>query len=176
MNKLEKFNRHQIKVVSDAAAMAEEIVSNFYKMSQTQWLNRRYDIKTLKDLEDEEIVDGPFAQIIKYQGKKEHTVLGSSTYDFYKICIQDNSIISVLRQKPEIELPPFILYIITHELIHILRFGKFYQNFDASYFEKMEEETRVHAKTREIIKTITLSGLNHVLNFYKKWDRPFMGS
>jgi len=173
MNKLEKFSSDQIRIVSNTAAVAEDLVNNFYKMSQSQWFGSKYDIKTLADLKDDEIIHGPFAQVVRYEGKKKDRILGSSVYDFYKICIQDHSVLSVMNKCPEIKLSPFILYIVAHELIHVLRFCKFFQNFDASSHEKMEEEGRVHAQTRKIIEPVNLQGLQSVLKFYKRWDKSF---
>jgi len=168
----DKFNKKQIKIVNKAAEMAEELVSDYYKLSSSQWLRRRYDIKTLADLLPEEIVDGPFAQIIRYKVNPKDSFLGSSSYDFYKICLQDDSILSVIRDCNDIKLGPFTLYIITHELIHIVRFSEFLQNFTASHEEKLVEETRVHNNTHEILKSIKLPGLTNVLNFYHKWRIP----
>ena len=68
-----------------------------------------------------------------------------------------------------IKLCPFALYIITHELIHIVRFSEFLQNFNASHEEKLAEETRVHYNTHEILKSVQLPGLSNVLKFYDKW-------
>jgi hypothetical protein len=172
LKKLEKFNQNQIKIVNNSVAMAEELVSNFYKLSANQWLRHRYDVKTLSDLSPDEIVHGPFAQIIRYEGQRKDTSLGSSTFDFYKICLQDYSILSVVKQSPGIKLFPFTLYIVIHELIHIVRFSKFLQNFDASDEEKMVEETRVHKNTHEILNNLRISGLSNVLRFYDKWRRP----
>ena len=129
--KLKKFNKKQLQTVNRAAEMAEELVSDYHKISASQWLRRRYDIKTLADLTSDEIVCGPFAQIIRYIAQPKGSSLGSSTYDFYKICLQDNSILSVISNSPKIKLFPFSLYIITHELIHIIRFSEFLQNFNA---------------------------------------------
>jgi hypothetical protein len=171
--KREQFRRHDIKSVNNAVAMAEEVVSNFYKMSEGQWLRRRYDVKTLVDLSPDEVVDGPFAQIIRYEGKLKDLSLGSSAYDFYKICLQDHSILPVIRNSPEINLFPFILYIVTHELIHIVRFSKFLQSFVASTAEKMAEEKRVHERTHEILKKLQVSGLPEVLTFYHEWRKHF---
>ena len=173
MEKLEKFNTDQIRIVNDSVAMAEELASNFYKMSASQWLHRKYDVKTLADLCPEEIVRGPFAQIIRYKGQRKDTSLGSSTYDFYKICIQDHSILSTLKKSSSIKLFPFTLYIMVHELIHIVRFSKFLQSFDALLEEKMAEETRVHKKTHEILSKVRITGLADVLKFYNKWRAPF---
>ena len=170
-----KFSAEQIIVINNAVALAEELVSNFYKMSASQWLNRRYDIKTLVDLTPEEVIDEPFAQIVRYQGYRPDSSLGSSSYDFYKICLQDHTIQSALADSPGMELYPFGLYIVTHELIHIVRFGKFLQNFEASPEERMQEEKRVHAKTHEILDSLRIAGLATVLKYYNMWRMPYEG-
>ena len=172
MKKLEKFNAEQIRIVNDSVDMAEEIVSNFYKMSVNQWLRLKYDIKTAVDLGPDEIVDDPFAQIIRYVGYRKDRALGSSAYDFYKICLQDHSILSGLKKSPGLKLFPFILYIVTHELVHIVRFSRFLQGFDASPEEKMAEEIRVHEKTHLILIGVRVPGMAEVLEFYKKWRIP----
>jgi hypothetical protein len=154
-------------------AIAEELVSNYYKMSASQWLGPRYDVATLNELNHEEIIDGPFAQIIRYKGQKKNTSLGSATYDYYKICLQDHTILSTLKMTPEIRLLPFALYIVTHELIHIVRFSKFLQSFEASDQERMAEEKRVHGRTHEILKPVQLKGLSRVLEFYNDWHVPY---
>ena len=174
-DKLEKCTPAQIVIVNKSAAMAEELVSNHYKMSASQWLRPKYDVKTLIDLRPEEIVFGPFAQIVRYEGHRKDRPLGSSTYDFYKICLQDHNILSAMNRSPGIRLLPFALYIITHELIHIVRFSKFLQRFDASPDEMMAEETRVHEKTHQILETVRISGIDEVLRFYNRWCETFDG-
>lgn len=172
MEALTKFSPEEIQIVTDSTVMAEELVSNHYKMSASQWLHPMYDVKTLAELEPGEVIHGPFAQIIRYEGKKQDTVLGSSAYDFYKICIQDHSILSTIRQTPEISLFPFTLYIITHELVHIVRFGKFLQNFMATHQETMTEEKRVHDTTHDILRNVQIQGISAVFRFYEKWRLP----
>jgi hypothetical protein len=110
------FSDQELTVITESAAMAEELVSNHYKMSPSQWLRRRYDFKTRADLAPEEIVTGPFAQIIRYEGKKNDRTLGSSSYDFYKVCLQDHEILAALEDSPDIELFPFSLYIKREQL------------------------------------------------------------
>jgi len=174
MEKLEKFNTEQLRVIDNCIAMAEELVSNFYKMSTSQWAaSCKYDIKTMVDLCPEETIFGPFAQIIRYQAQRKDSSLGSSTYDFYKICLQDHTILDVLGETPELHIYPFILYIVLHELIHIVRFSKFLQNFDASHDEMTAEEIRVHEITRQILMNIRIPGLKQVLKFYDRWRIPF---
>jgi len=173
MENLRQFGSEQLKTVNNTAALAEELVSDFYKMSASQWLRRRYDVKTLSDLSPDEIVQGPFAQVIRYEGQRKESSLGSSAYDFYKICLQDHSILSAMEQPSNLNLSPFSLYIVVHELIHIVRFSKFVQSFDASPQEMMTEEKRVHEITREILNTVQIHGLPDVLDFYEKWRTPF---
>jgi hypothetical protein len=166
------FSADQIEVVNNAVAMSEELVSNHYKMSASQWLRPKYDVKTLVDLNADEIVQGPFAQVVRYVGKRQDTLLGSGAYDFYKICLQDHAILGALRQNDQLQILPFALYIVTHELVHIVRFSKFLQSFDASVEEKLAEEARVHSETKRILAKLQLCGMTAVLDFYSSWQQP----
>ncbi|MDX9788249.1 MAG: hypothetical protein RBT11_15835 [Desulfobacterales bacterium] len=169
---LQRFTPAQIAVINDAAAMAEELVSNAYKMSASQWLRRKYDFKTVADLDPGEIVNGPFAQIVRYEGQRMDSFLGSAIYDFYKICLQDHAILEAMRHDRGIKLFPFSLYILTHELIHVVRFSKFLCNFAATDNERMAEETIVHQETHDMLSRLTLDGLPEVFRFYNKWRLP----
>lgn len=172
------FNAEQIVIVGRAADLAEELVNDFYKMSSSQWLHQRYDIKTLRELTSEEIVHGPFAQVVRYQAQKKDSFLGSAYYDFYKICLQDHTICSVLEPPFEMPLYPLMVYIIVHELVHIVRFSKFLQSFQASEDEKMQEEARVHRMTRLLLKPFKSNDSNDstdfqaVFTFFKSWHTP----
>jgi hypothetical protein len=172
LSQKQTFNSDQLKIVNNAVAMSEELVSNHYKMSASQWLRPKYDVKTLADLNRNEIVEGPFAQVVRYVGKRHGSQLGSGTYDFYKICLQDHAILGALKQNDQLELLPFTIYIVTHELVHIVRFSKFLQSFDASAEEKLVEEARVHRETQRILSQIQLVGLRAVLDFYSTWQQP----
>jgi hypothetical protein len=168
-SKYPAFSMAQIHVVNQAVTLAEELVSNYYKMSLNEWLRPKYDVKTIAELSPDEIVDGPYAQLIRYQGQRKGSSLGSGSYDFYKICIQDHTILATLINRPELSLVAFCLYIVTHELIHIVRFSKFLQNFEASAEEKWAEEKRVHAITHRILSEVPLPEMKSVLAYYQQW-------
>jgi hypothetical protein len=163
------FNATQLKIVDQAVSMAEEMVSNHYKMSLNEWLRPKYDVKTIAELDPGEIVDGPYAQLFRYQGKRKGSSLGSGSYDFYKICIQDHTILAALAKRPELSLVAFCLYIVTHELIHIVRFSKFLQNFEANAEEKLAEEKRVHGITHQILSSVPMPELGPVLAYSRQW-------
>jgi hypothetical protein len=167
---IKQFTAPQIKIVNQSVSLAEELVCNFFKMSATQWLRHRYDVKTYADLTLHEKVDGPFAQIVRYACQREGDSLCSSTYDFYKICLQDHAIISAVKNNSGIALFPFVVYIIAHELIHIVRFAKFYQHFNALPGEREKEEDRVHKMTCEILSRHEIKGVREVVQFYSHWQ------
>lgn len=167
---MEKFTGDHLLVLNRSVAMAEELVSNAYKMSASQWSRHRYDVKTMVELNEREILNGPFAQIIRYVGYKDDATLSSAAYDYYEICLQDHAILRTLGKFPELSLSPFLLYVMTHELIHIVRFSRFLQSFEAPPGEKMAEEIRVHARTHEILASVRLQGLEQVLDFYYNWQ------
>ncbi|MDJ0667089.1 MAG: hypothetical protein QNJ61_07415 [Desulfobacterales bacterium] len=168
-----KFNPEQLATVNEAVATAEELVSNHFKLSASQWLKRKYDVKTAADLIADEVIEGPFAQVIRYEGRVPSDPLNSSSFDFYKICLQDHNILRILQTTPHLTLFPFALYIVTHELIHIVRFSQFLQNFEASNDERLAEEKRVHDKTHEILCALKIDGLAAVLNYYARWRDGF---
>ena len=62
------FNPQQLSIITHAAGMAEELVSNHFKMAASQWLRPMYDVKTLAELDPAEIVDGPFPRNYPLQG------------------------------------------------------------------------------------------------------------
>lgn len=171
LKKRQIFSKAHIHVVNESVAMAEELVSGYYKMSASEWLRPKFDVKTRIDLSADEIVPGPFAQVVRYEGRLKDASLGSSSYDYYKICLQDHEILGAIAKYQQLELLPFALYILTHELIHIVRFSKFLQNFNAKPEERMAEESRVHELTHEILRQVRINGLADVFNFYIQWRK-----
>ena len=169
MKPLNRFSERQLRVVNGAVSTAEELVSNYYKLSVNQWLRSRFDVKTLAGLKADEVVHGPFAQLVRYVGRRRDESLVSGAYDFYKICIQDHSVLSALEGAGRLTLFPFILYVVTHELIHIVRFSRFLQMFDAPLKERMAEEELVHRRTFEILEKQRIDGLDAALGYYKGW-------
>jgi len=167
---IQTFSAPELIKVARATDASEELVNNYFKMSSTHWLKNRYDIKTIKDLEMHEQLDGPFAQVIKYEGQKKDQSLGSSAFNFYKVCLQDPAILSIVK-KQKMPLEPFLLYILTHELIHVVRFSKFKQRYENKNEADvtLEEERKVHTLTLLILNSVSISGLNQVFDFYKDW-------
>lgn len=164
-----KFNNDQMEVVSRAVATAEDLVSDYYKLSATRMRQLNYDIKTAADLGQHETVSDHFAQIVRYSAKKQNSMLSTDVDDFYKICLQDHSILSVVQRFADIALYPFLLYIICHELVHVVRFRRFQQRFSVPDEHRQAEEIRVHRITHEILARKQIAGMQPVFGFYEGW-------
>ncbi len=52
---------------------------------------------------------------------------------------------------------PMLLYIVTHELVHVIRFSQFLALFEAPEEEKAREEILVHRLTQKILQPLNFS-------------------
>lgn len=157
------FRADELEVLNHAIAISEELITDWYKISTSQWRHYRYDIQTLRDLREDEITDGAFAQIHRYARSPEDKLRGGELADYFKICLQDHVIRRAIKRDPTIGLLPLLLYIVTHELIHVVRFAKFLQRFHATAAEQEAEENRVHCFTYQVLEQLKIQGLSQVL-------------
>lgn len=161
------FCQSHLHIVDEAVNLAEDIASDFFKFSSTDWKAAPYDIRTLKDLAEEEIVSGVFAQVMRYRQDPSKSPSGIGWYEYYKICLHDHEILNALEREKAVALFPLVLYVVTHELVHIARFRRFLHSFYASGEEKAGEEKRVHQITFDILRKVRISGLEPVLKYYQ---------
>ncbi len=162
-----EFSREELQEVGNTILKAEEQVNDFFKLSLSDWLKTRYDIKTRRDLEPHEISGEAFAEIFRYADIKDSCFIRLNQIDYYKICLQDHNIIKTINRYPTLHLSPFVFYITTHELVHVVRFVKFQQGFFVSETEKEKEERRVHNITIQILKPwYKRSEVREVIDFF----------
>jgi hypothetical protein len=161
------FEDSDIKDISDALDIAEDKTGNFYKFSFGQWKRHRYDVKTLISLSDKEITNYAFALLNKYSRATRDHEFSAKTPDFYFICLQDHHILNALIRDKNLVLLSLLVYVFTHELVHIVRFSNFLQRFEMTGKGKEREEKLVHNITYEILKDIALPKMDYVLESYK---------
>ncbi|MBP8646262.1 MAG: hypothetical protein KBH99_09095 [Syntrophobacteraceae bacterium] len=162
------FGEEEVAVLGEAVEMSEELISDFFKISTSEWKRYRYDFKSLKDLSEGEITDHAFAQIRRYRRSPHQRLRGSEPGDYFKICLQDHVIRQAIYRDPHIRLFPLTAYIAAHELIHVVRFSRFLQSFDSFPWERREEEKRVHALTEELLRNCRIQGLEEVLEAFRE--------
>ncbi len=166
------FEAAHISLAVNAFAHAERMTARHYRLSDNQLNVLRYDIKTLAHLEEHEINDRAFAHLCRYHYQPEKSNDREGDFYFYRICLQDNRILdAVQRTATFIKLPPLLLYIAAHELVHVIRFDAGDESFEAPPEEKAQEEQRVHAITQEILSSIIYPDLKIVLDCFSDRHR-----
>jgi hypothetical protein len=118
-------------------------------------------------LRREEITEHAFALLNRGAAIKEDFDSQKRERDFYSICLQDHQILKALWRDEALALLPLLVYVLTHELIHIVRFGNFSQRFEVSEKDREKEERVVHSATFEVLGKLSLPKLDHVLTSYR---------
>jgi hypothetical protein len=166
MEQADYFLQHQKELLKEATVIAEEVISDFFKLSVSHWRRARYDILTLEALRAEEISPHALALVAKYNGRHQDRLLQSAVFDFYRVCLQDHNILKTLKHCNKLRLFPLLLYIVTHELVHIVRFSQFLALFETPEEGKGEEEQRVHRLTQKILAPLNVRDLPPVIQYY----------
>lgn len=161
------FKGEDLRVVTDALDISEDITGNFFKFSTGQWKRFRYDVKTLADLTSDEISHEAFAVLNKRTRVLSDYGPTSLKKDYYFICLQDHQVLKAVGRDGEIGLLPLLVYVLTHELVHVIRFSNFVKNFEVSGTGREMEERIVHSITYEILRKTSLARLDRVLDRYK---------
>ncbi len=164
---LRSFKHNDLTLVSDALDIAEDATGDFFKFSLGQWKRHRYDVRTLSTLTKDEIRPHAFALLNKSSKVVGDFESKAKIQDFYFICLQDHLILNALRRDKELGLLSLLVYIFTHELVHIVRFCNFLKRFEAPEKEREKEEKIVHSKTYEILKNLPVPRLDYILDSYK---------
>jgi hypothetical protein len=164
---LQQFNKKQLGIVSEALDIAEDMTSNYYRLSLSQWKRHPFELKTLAQLFGEDIMDNVFALLKKCTKEQGDTKSIHKERDLYLICLQDHQIINALKRDKVLTLLPLLAYVLTHELVHIVRFFKFEERFDVrEEMRRFEEEQIVHRTTYEILKELSLPNLSYIFRSY----------
>jgi len=166
MKQVKYFHQQHKELLHEAAGIAEEVTSDFFKLSPSHWRRARYDILTLEALRAEEISPHALALVAKYNGRPPDRLLSSAAFDFYRVCLQDHNILETLEHRADLSLFPLLLYIVTHELVHIVRFSQFLALFETPEEQKQEEERRVHGLTQKILAPLKVRDLPPVTRYY----------
>jgi hypothetical protein len=162
------FKDDNIDTVSEALLIAEEKIGDYYKFSSKQWGRHQYDVKTLAALEEDEITSFAFALLNKRARVVEGFDSSTKKRDFYYICLQDHLILNALQRDKNLTLLPLLVYIFTHELVHIVRFCNFFQRYEVTGKNRECEENLVHETTFNILKKNSLRNMGYILDSYKQ--------
>ena len=127
----------------------------------------RYDVKTRSSLKTEEMSSSALAVLFKGMRMVDGFDSRTKDRDFYFICLQDHSILEVLERDRHLTLLPLLIYVFTHELVHIVRFCNFYQMFRCIRKKAVQRGRDCSQTTFEILKDFSLPSLSSVLDSYQ---------
>lgn len=157
------FTADNLTQVMNAADIAEEVISEHFHLTSSHWSRHRYELRTGVELEGHEQCEGAFAQVLRYAVSRDEI----RPTDFYRICVQDHNILAALGSKPAGFLFPLMAYVLTHELLHVVRFARFLQLFAAEDTDRDREESLVHRLTFELLEDKPLPNLREILKLYR---------
>jgi len=160
MNELSCFNPLQLRSVRQARARAAALVSAYYCVAPREWQRMPYEVKTLRALDHSEVTDAALAQTVCYNFKRAAGSLVLKEGDLYRICLQDHRILDAMRHT-QLHLGSLLTYVITHELVHVVRFGQRLQRIDLPVELRDDEERKVEKTTRTILAIAGDANLRH---------------
>ena len=161
------FKDREINAVDEALTVAEDKIGDFYKFSFGQWKRHQYEVKTLSTLHSHEIIPDTFAILSKGSRNTEGYESKTKKRDYYYICLQDHQILKAIQRDKKLSLFPLLVYIFTHELVHVVRFCNFLQRFEISAKDREVEEKVVHETTFGILQDLSLPKLDYILDSYQ---------
>lgn len=153
------FDDFQHRLVEQAVRESSEHLTRFYRIAPREFFHFSYDVLTEKDIPADARLDGVFAETLSYTHR-------DTDRDFYRIHLFDHPILEALSRRPDAPaLYPFLLYILTHELIHISRLSRLDLENPTDEERALEEET-VHRLTRDVLAPETSVPLDKVADLY----------
>jgi hypothetical protein len=148
------FDRRQRFWVGEALETSENLAERFFRVDLEDYDRFPFDLQTLAQLRGPEKTGRALAQVCKYEYKKESLFQTVRKKSFYRICLQDNKILETARGDTASILKPLLLYVVAHELIHVIRFSIEPRKFHLSPHERAAEEKSVHRMTYDLLKSI----------------------
>jgi hypothetical protein len=167
MSRTSMFGPSELSLVAQALEVAEESVSDYYQLSEAAWLRYPYDLKTRAQLRPQEVESEALAQVLRLSRPARGGRLRPR--DLYRICLQDPNLLNLVRREGAEELmQPLLIYVLAHELVHVVRFCSFQHLFQADDGQREREEATVHGITAQCLARVRLPHLERVLDFYEE--------
>lgn len=154
-------------VLQRAAHLAEGLTQRYFDLGRDVWQRDPYAVYTRKEVGKTLSHDDVFANIVRIEVPRRQPAKASAQPG-YGIVLHDPNILLALLRSSRHDLWTLGLFVLTHELIHIVRFREFGVDFFAPSAERDQEERVVYDMTREILSGVTT--IEDVLSLYE-WPR-----
>ncbi len=148
------FTGSDMMTICRAASLAERLTEKHFDLDKDHWKSEPYTIFTLKQVNRGLYEPDVFANVIRYKARVDQKAKPVPA-DRYGIVLQDPNILRALLRQSHHDLWTISLFVLTHELIHVVRFKKFNVDFFAEPGTRHAEENLVQSITREILSGVT---------------------
>ena len=166
------FDKKQRLLVGEALATAETLAESYFRIDLDNYEQFPFDLKTLANLKGPEKTRRALAQVCKYEYSNLQGRRKIIPREFYRICLQDDKILNRAAVEVEEMLRPLLLYVVTHELIPVIRFSIEPGKFHLRPEEKQGEEKSVHRMTHEVLDKLRDPLVEVLLGRYRcYWER-----
>jgi len=156
-----KFTPDQKKLVIHALGEAEEQTSRYYCIPPFRWQQLQYDLLTGDDREWIPLPEPILAQLQLFH---RFSPVSKSTSEFYRIQLNDPSILMAAERELLVsDLYPFLVFILTHEMVHLVRLSSL---LNVTHPDKAaeSEEMRVQHISRQIFSKTNYHGMKGVID------------
>lgn len=168
-----RFNRAARALITRISLEAEERTGDYFRLPSFGPRRYVYEVSTAATHREGEEAPEAFAQICRYVRSPPVPGERQRAARYYRVCLQDGSILEAVR-RPDVPfgLETLLRYIMTHELIHIVRFEQFQHPFLTDPGEKEAEEQRVHGLTYDLLEHREDPAMASLLGFYRTHRMP----
>jgi hypothetical protein len=163
---MQVFAKTDLRAVEGAREVAAALVGKFYVVAPREWDSLHYEVRTLGELAPDEVCDEAFAQVLCYDCIRRIGTEVVERHDLYRICLQDHRILRVAGRgsnSAKLDLEAMLLYVLTHELVHVIRFSQRLQRIDLSPELRSIEELSVEQTTKQILEPLGDRALQQVV-------------
>jgi hypothetical protein len=161
------FTTSDLTTISRAAVLAERLTEQYFHLAPDEWKRNRYSIFTHKQVGRALHEQDVFAHVIRYKTRAGQPKAAQTVgREAYGVVLQDPNILAALLRSAVYDLWTLGLFVLTHELTHIVRFRKYGVDFFAPAGDRDKEEKVVHGITQEILAGVT--NTDHILGLYER--------
>jgi hypothetical protein len=144
-----QFSPAERQLVHRAMFEAEEHTTRYYCFPPHRWQDLRFDLLTRKDRDWQPVPDSVLAKLLRLHKVSPRP---NHSYDFYRIQLNDPSILGVSRRQDfGADLYPFLVYILTHEMVHLVRLSSILEEDPLILGSPDAEESKVDRISRQIL-------------------------
>ena len=140
------FNLEELALLQRCQQRSEGLVAHSFRIPALPSNQYPYEVATLRELGEAERADAAFAHLVVYERRR-----AKGDERLYRICLQDEAILARLSDGGPSWLGALLVYVLTHELVHVVRFQRAEEAFSVEGDAREREEDLVHRLTLEIL-------------------------